>query len=189
MMSYQYYIVNNESVCDRHGGGPANSHFTISAAPFVESNSDNVQIFQMLKDNYFSMITSTDSFVEFYIVAINNTMSNHENKQHILDYFNSSDISHIDGLKQKHSIITIMQFHGKICEHIKNDSLLLPTDKNYNSIYKDNNITNYLNNVKLSFMLNDIVENKDNKIKQSKYVSNPWFEIEPHILEQILKND
>jgi hypothetical protein len=188
-MSYKYYIVNNESVSIRHGGGPANSHFTISGAPFVESNSDNVQIFQMLKDSYFSMITSTDSFVEFYIVAINDTMSNHENKQHILDYFNSSDISHIDGLKQKHSIITIMQFTGRISEHIKNDSLMLPSDKNYNSIYKVNNIKNCLNNIKLSFMLNDIVENKDNKIKKSKYVSNPCFEIEQHILEHILKND
>ena len=48
---------------------------------------------------------------------------------------------------------------------------------------------NSLNNIKLSFMLNDIVENKDNKIKKSKYVSNPCFEIEQHILEHILKND
>ena len=183
---YKLYIVNNENVSERINGGPENYKFTISASYFTVSESNGLSIFQMLKDTYFNyIINNYDSYIECYIIAIKDTGKNTVNKQIILDYMNSGDISHIDNLKQTHNISVVTQFHGNAGNAgngAKKDSLIIHSDKNYNIIYEDTNIVNEMNDVKLSFMVNHFEENNHTM----KYISNPCFTVSNNCLNTIL---
>jgi hypothetical protein len=180
---YKIYIVNNEYVSDRNNGGPANYAFTISASYFAVSESNGLSIFQMLKDTYFNyIINNHESYIECYIIAIKDTGKNTLNKQIILDYMNSGDISHIDTLKQRHNICVVTQFHGNVGNDSEKDSLIINSDKNYNLIYKDTNIVNEVNDVKLSFIVNHFEENNHTM----KYISNPCFTVNNNCLNTIL---
>jgi len=180
---YKCYIVNNENVSDRNNGCPKNYKFTISASYFIVSKSNGISIFQMLKDTYFNyIINNTDSYIECYIIAIIDTCTNTENKQIILDYMNSGDITHIDTLKQTYNISVVTQFYGNVGNSSEKDSLIIHSDKNYNLIYEDTNIVNELNDVKLSFMVNYFTEDNDTMT----YISNPCFTIRNNCLNTIL---
>ena len=84
----------------------------------------------MLKDTYFSMITSKNSNVEFWIVAVTG-LGNH--KQNILDHYNK-------GVKFS-NMVSILKFSGNIGDNINGGRLILTngaTFEDLKSFLKDN---------------------------------------------------
>ena len=176
---YLFYIVNNEKVSKRIGTSDKQLDYTISGTTFCLADLGDSVTLQMLKDTYFSMITSKNSEVEFEIVAAEG-MANQ--KSNILDYYNNN--THYS------NIYPILKFRGNIGDCIKDRRLRLTNNCSFDelkSVLTDNlpdelilEIHKYLNNVTLEMSVHDY----ENEL----YISNPVFDISKTYLRQLINN-
>ena len=179
MAGYLFYIVNNEKVSKRIGTSDKQLDYTISGNTFCLSDLGDSVTLQMLKDTYFSMITSKNSEVEFEIVAVEG-MANH--KSNILDYYNN--ITRYD------NIYPILKFRGNLGDNIKERRLTLTNQCSFEELKKilTSNLPDelileihgYLNTITLEMAVFDY--------ENDLYISNPTFDISKTYLRQLINN-
>ena len=161
MTSYCLYIVNNENISKRVFGIRDELDYTISSINFTLTKSDEICIFQMLKDTFFNSISPEGSDLEYTIVAIKNTFSNRQNKQLILDYMNSDKI--IENIKP------ILTFTTKL-SNINTPNLVMKSNKN----------------IDLECTVNIIENTKNTKNSKYYYISNPTLIITNSKLKELI---
>lgn len=176
---YLFYIVNNEKVSTRIGTSDKQLDYTISGATFCLADLGKSVTLQMLKDTYFSMISSKNSEVEFEIVAVEG-MDNH--KANILDYYNNN--THYS------NIYPILKFRGKLGDCIKDRRLTLTNNCSFPELKKilTSNlpdelileIYNHLNTITLEMAVFDY--------ENDLYICNPTFDISKAYLRQLIDN-
>ena len=176
---YLFYIVNNEKVSNRIGTSDKQLDYTISGATFCLADLGNSVTLQMLKDTYFSMISSKNSEVEFEIVAVEG-MENH--KSNVLDYYNNN--THYS------NIYPILKFRGKLGDCIKDRRLTLTNNCSFPELKKilTSNlpdelileIYNHLNSITLEMAVFDY--------ENDLYICNPTFDISKAYLRQLIDN-
>lgn len=176
---YLFYIVNNETVSSRIGASSDKQlDYTISGRTFCLADLGDTVSLQMLKDTYFSMITSKQSNVEFEIVVARGE-GNHKNN--ILDFYNNG-IFHSN-------IYPILKFRGNIGENIRDRQLILNSECSFEEVkacLKDNlpdelilEIYKHVNNVKIELSVHDYQGNL--------YISNPVVDIKKSFLKDLIK--
>ena len=176
---YLFYIINNEKVSTRIETPDKRLDYTISGTTFCLADLGDSVSLQMLKDTYFSMITSKNSEVEFEIVATEG-LANH--KSNILDYYNNK--VHYD------NIYPILKFRGNIGDNIKDGRLTLTNQCSFEelkAVLTDNlpdelilEIQKYLNTVTLEMSVHDY--------ENDLYISNPTFDISKTHLRELINN-
>ena len=179
MAGYLFYIVNNEKVSKRIGTSDKQLDYTISGTTFCLSDLGNSVTLQMLKDTYFSMISSKNSEVEFEIVAAEG-MANH--KSNVLDYYNNN--THYS------NIYPILKFRGNIGDNIKDGRLTLTNQCSFAELKKilTSNlpdelileIQKYLNTITLEMSVHDY--------ENDLYISNPVFDLSKTHLRELINN-
>ena len=139
-----------------------NDEYNISATKFVCTSTSTNYIFQMLKDTYFNMITSSTSEVEFEIIAFQNigtdSMLRVDTKLAILDYLNN----------------------GKLLENCSIKSILTFKCPNIGNNIKNNTLYINSSDLEINFMVNNLPKS------DQLYISNPTFEIDKNYLNNLL---
>ena len=139
-----------------------NNEYNISATKFVCTSTSTNYIFQMLKDTYFNIITTSTSDVEFEIISFQNigtdSILNADTKLAILDYLNNGKFLENCSIK---SILTFKSPH--IGNNIKNNTLYINSS-----------------HLEINFMVNKLPKS------DQLYISNPTFEIDKNYLNNLL---
>jgi hypothetical protein len=176
---YEFYIVIRKD-----------GKYLISTCEFsivFPSQTTNDYIFQMLKDTHFNCIVNETDDLYYEVVAIKHVGKLNTKKLLIIDYYNQGKT--IDFIKP------ILKFNCnkiqdsiKITNHNGFEEQTLTINNTHSDDYlkhiKDNysdqsiEFYNYLNEIQLSFIVNDY--------EGKKYISNPTFKLNVNYLNNLL---
>lgn len=178
-MTFNLYIVNNERVCGRDKD--KNEYFTISASPFLSTKLENDDfIFQLIQDIQFNAILPKTASLEFYIVAIENSITNKKLK--ILEFFNTN--------KKYQGIKKILTFKNSICNSLSHDNQSLKMSSEVQFDFIKSILHRFLPD-ELILKIATLIQNVDiefmvHPYKGELYISNPSFLIDKHLLKELI---